>query len=194
MRTKDAALAQQAVELLQSDPWQMRIEVKPEAVSMTDFAALRSERTEILASLSGYMQAVAPLLQQMPSATPLILEVGQWVFAGLRGSSQIEGVFDAAIAQAKQAQEQAQSMPQQAPPPDPKLQAQAMKGQQDLARVQADLDADITREQVKVQADNQRELNQAAANTKEALDKARIQQMFRPQTPSPLGGNGGLSR
>lgn len=184
MQTPDAPRAQSALALLRSGQVRCRIQVKPEAVSLTDFAQVRSERTELVGSLASFLQVAVPAAQQIPGSMPFLLQIGQWLFAGQPGSSTIEGVFDQAIDAAQQAAQQ----PQQAAQPDPKVVTQQMKGQQDLAKIQAELQADLTRTQAEVQADAQRERTQAIENTREAAAKAQIAQAARMATQGIGGG------
>ena len=109
-------------------------------------------------------------MQQMPAAAPYLLQMLQWSFAGFRGASVIEGALDQAIAKAQQAA----SQPQAPAPPDPKLLAQQMKGQQDMQKVQAELQADVVRSRMEVEADAQREQNQAVWNVREQAQKQQI--------------------
>lgn len=188
--TFDMELAPQAAELLKSRFSDYRIEVKPEAVSLTDFAALKQERMEVLAGLASFMQTAAPMGQQVPGSTPYLLQMMQWAVAGLRGSSGIEGVLDQAITAAQQAQEQAAQAGPQQPPPDPKLQTQQLKGQQEMAKVQAELQGDLMRIQAETQANEQKERVQAEWNVREAAQKALISQAGRAMNPGQRGGGG----
>lgn len=185
LQTPDAQLAQQAVALLQSgEVSAYRIEVKPESIAMQDFAALKSERMEVLGGLSQFLTAAGPIMAQMPSATPLLMELLQWVLAGVKGSSEIEGVMDRAIAGAQQAAAQ----PKPAAP-DPKLQATLLKGQLDQQKEQAKLQGELVKLQAEVAADEQREANQARWNIRETAAKARISAAMKPQEPGkPFGG------
>lgn len=192
-RTPDAAIAPAAVELLKSRFAEYRIVVKPEAVSLTDFAALKQERTEVIGAVAQFLSSAAPLGQASPAAMPFLLEILQWMVSGLRGSSAIEGVLDRAI---QAAQQQAQQPQAQAP--DPKLEATRLKGEMDRQKVQEELQADMVRLQAEVAADAQREQNQANWNVREAVAKQRVTAMGRalqPQPVRPLGGvkpGGGL--
>lgn len=185
--TSDAQIAPQAVELIKSRFSQYRVEVKPEAVSFTDFAALKQERTEVIGSIAQYFSAVAPIAAQMPQAQPYLLQILQWMVSGLRGASQIEGVLDQAVTAAQQAQKQAQMNPQP-PPPDPKVIAMQMKAQADMAKVQAELQADLVRTQAEVAADAEREQNQALWNVREAQQKAMLSHALRPPAIAPKPG------
>lgn len=177
--TPDAEHAQAAVELIQSRMSAYRVQVKPESVSLTDFAALKSERMEVLAGLSQFLTAAAPLMTQAPASTPFLLQMLQWSLSGLKGSSGIESVLDDAIHAAQQAAMQ----PAGAQQPDTKLLALQMKGQQDERKVQLELQADLARESAKVQADAQREQNQAVWNVREQQARAQIASATRAAQP-----------
>jgi hypothetical protein len=198
MPQEDQLLADEAIALLKSDYACYRVEVKPEAVALADFTALKAERSEFLLTLTSYFQAAFPIVQAMPDAMEDLLEIGAWVAAGIQGSSQIEGVFDRMRAKAKAAAEERKNNPQQAPP-DPKVQAeqmkqqtQAMKGQQDMQKEQFKLQASLTQGQAEVQNDAMREENQRIQNVQETAQRAQIQAAFRPPTPGPK--NGGFPR
>lgn len=180
--TPDAPFAQQAAELLKSRLADYRVEVKPEAVSLTDFAALKQERLEVLSGISSFLQTVAPLAQSMPGSLPFLLQMLQWAVSGLKGSSGIEGVIDQAIAAAQKAPQQGEGQQQ----PDPKLLTQQMKGQQELAKGQQELQADLVRINAEVQADEARERNQMTYNVREAAAKHIITSAGRQQGP-PTG-------
>jgi hypothetical protein len=192
--TSDAQLAPEAVKLLKSNLSKYRIEVKPETISMTDFDALKQERTEVIAAVSQYLTSAAPLGQSMPGSTEYLLEILQWFVAGLRGASTIEGVLDRAIAAAQQAAQQAQANPQQ-PPPDPKLQQLQLKGQLDAQKSQMDLHADAVRAQLEVQAETQKQRIQTQENLREQGLKDRMKLQLQSQLqalkPKPMPGNGG---
>lgn len=190
---EDQGLVMKAVELIKAKFGLYRIEVKPENVSLTDFAQLKQEKTELLEALTVFFQAMAPVVQSMPAMKKHLLRLAQWTVSGLRGSSEIEGVFDQAVTEQEQLDKAAAANPQAAPP-DPKVVAQQMKGQQDMQKVQADLQADIVRTQVEVQADAQREQNQMVFNVREHQQKAAIAAAYRPKEPAapgrtrPIGG------
>jgi hypothetical protein len=195
MPIEDQKIAMQAIELLKSDISCYRVEVKPEAVALADFAAMKQERSEVIATLGEFFQRMMPFVQSMPAARTGVLKVGQWLIAGVRGSSQIEGVFDSMIQQSEQAEKQAAENPQAAPP-DPKvvaeqmkLQGQQMKQQGDMQREQMKLRNDLVKGQADVQNDAQREENQRQSNVQEAFQRKQIEAAF-PKPVAPK--NGGL--
>lgn len=96
--TADAERAPQAVQLIKSDPsliW--RISVKPESVSMVDYAKLQEERTGYLTAMATFLQSSAPLIEMEPGAAPALIELLKWGLAGFKGSDTIEGVLDQAL-------------------------------------------------------------------------------------------------
>lgn len=178
-KTPDAALAQQAIEMWQGDGVEWRIEVKPEAMSMTDFDALKAERSELLAAISEFLGRAQPLMAQAPATTPFLLRILKWVVAGVRGSSEIEGVLDEAIAAA----EKAPPTPAQ---PDPKLQQLQAKGEQDREKVQAELQADLVRTSAEADAEDAKQQSQMKWNLTERRLGNLIDQATKP--PAPPGG------
>lgn len=184
---QDMPLVQQAVQLIKSKQSAYRIEVKPEAISLPDFAELKQERSEFVTTLAQFATAMAPVGQTMPGALPFMLNIVKWAVAGFRGASTIEGEFDRAIKAAEKAAQNPQPPPQQQTDPSAqtKLLTQQLKGQQDMAKVQAELQADLVRTQADTQADAQREQAQAYWNTKEAVAKHRA---IASQPQPPFGG------
>lgn len=190
--TWDAQTAPQAAQLLKSNLAQYRVEVKPENLSLTDFAQLKNERMEMLAGVSAFLQNAAPLMQMVPASAPFLLQILQWHVSGLKGSSGIEGILDQMILAAQQAQANAAQQPQAPPPPDPKVQAQQLKAQSDLAKTQADLQADIIRTGVETRAQAQQQQDQTEWNVREHVLKKQIDAAMAPSLgpglANPLGG------
>lgn len=184
----------QAVKLIKSPAFaQYRIEVKSEAISLSDFAATKAEKFEAMGTLAQVFQMGAALAQAMgPAALPFILKMGQATIAGMRGTSDMEAAFDQAIAEAEQIQEQAK---QQGPPPDPKMQAEQMKLQGQQMKAQADMEKErlkhgqkLQQIQAEVVADDQREASQAQWNAREAAQKALITRATKlSEAPKPGG-------
>jgi hypothetical protein len=187
LQTSDAQLAPQAVALLKDEHACYRIQVKPEAISLTDYAALKSERTEVLAAVGGFLQMAAPVAQFAPQIAPFMLKMLQWVVAGIKGASEIESVLDQAVSQATQAAQQPPPPPQP-PPPDPKLQAIQLKGQLDTQHKQMDLQHDLMRIQANTQSDAQKQAAQAHYNILESDAKLRSQAVAEVASVTGQGG------
>lgn len=194
MPKEDQAKAWDAIDLLKSDIACYRIEVKPEAVALADFAAMKAERSELLTVLTTFFQAMAPIAQSMQGSLPHLLKIAQWTVAGVRGSSQIEGVFDQMIAAAEQAAAQAAANPQQ-PPSNPQLEVENAKQQTVQMKAGLDMQKDVKKAElaqqtkmVEVQADAMREENQRHSNVQEFAQRSQISAMTKAMNPTKPGG------
>lgn len=181
--TPDAQMAPQAIALLQSKKSDYRVKVAPENLALADFAQLKQDRMEVLGAIGAFTSAVLPLIQQLPNAMPLVLGMLQWMVAGIKGGGDIEGLLDKAIDEARAAQQQ----PQQAQAPDPKLQAQMLKGRQENQKIDKELQADLIRTQAETQADLQREAAQAKYGIQEAQVRHVLQQQSKAMAPKSGG-------
>ena len=158
MRTPDAPMAQQAVELIKSHLYEYRIAVNPDSVSLPDMAALKAERFEFLTSLSTFFQMAQPIVTMMPAAMPFMLEVASWALASIKGGSEMQGVFDQAAAGLKAQLAAKAAQPPPPPPPDPKLEAakvkagaEQVKAHADVASTQLDMQAKVAQHQMDMQ-------------------------------------------
>lgn len=177
--TPDADKAPQAIALIQSKRKDYRVKVAPENLALADFAQLKADRMEVLSAIGAFLSAVMPLMQAVPQSAELVMGLLQWMIAGIKGGAEVEGMFDKALAMAKQAQGQ----PQQQQAPDPKLQAQMLKGQQESAKIDKELQADLIRTQAETQADLQREAAQAKYGIQEAQVRHVLQQQGKQMNP-----------
>lgn len=185
--TPDRQFAQKAVELIKSRLADYRVEIKPEAINLTDFAARKEESMEVLGAIGAYFNVIGPLAQQMPAAMPFFLKMLQVSVARLKGGSAYESLIDQAIAAAEQAAQQPQQQQE-----DPKmavervkLQGLQMKQQSDMAREQLKGQIDLTKIQAEVEADASREQTQAAWNVTEHTRKLMATNALKPkETPN----------
>jgi hypothetical protein len=180
--TADKALAPQAIALLRENLAHYRIQVKPEAIARLDSAVQREEGTETLAALTAFFQGMGGIAAQLPGALPYLLRMLQSIVARLPGGAELEPVLDEAIA----AYQQAQQQPGTPPPPDPKVVAQQMKGQQEIAKIEAETNARLVELDAEVDANARQEQNQMVANVTEARIKHSITQAGKPP-PKPGG-------
>jgi hypothetical protein len=181
---EEPAILRQAAELIKSGDFHKRVVIQPESVSAQAFAQLNAEGSQLLQTIVSYMQAMGPLVQQIPGSLPFLLRMLQAHVAGSPAAKRFEGVLDHAI----QAAEQMAQQPQQSQQQDNKLQVQMLKGQQDQQKTQNELQADLVRTQAEVQADAQREANQREQNVLEAAQKQILSQAMKPNEVGPTGG------
>ena len=192
--TQGPAQIEAAIQLIKSNVADYRIEVKPEAVAMQDYAAMKSERTEVIQGIGQFLSNAQPMLQQMPQSASFIGEMLRWFVAGLRGARSIEGELDKVMSQAEAAQRQAAMQPPAPPPPDPKVQAIQLKMQADQQKAQSDMQlqqmktqGDLARIQAETQSNDQKEQSQAYWGTQETLAKHRLNPP-KPAEPHILNG------
>jgi hypothetical protein len=187
------ALVQQAVQLIKSRFSDYRVVVRPESVALTDFAALRSERTEVIGAVSTFVAGAAPVLQMMPDALETMLELLQSMVSGLKGASTMEGTIDRALASVKAAKEAKAAAGPQQQPQDPKVQAEQMKLQGSQMKAAADMQKqqlkhqnDLEKIQAETYAADKQEESQARHNVREAAEKQMVSNALKPK-PTPGG-------
>ena len=116
--TPDMKYAQAAVQLLKQR-WAAayRLHIEPESMSAMDWAAEREARVAFLTAIGGFLQQMLPLVQLVPQAAPMLLQMLQWVAAGFRVSRSLESVIEQlsdTLAQAGQQKPQGPSPQEQA--------------------------------------------------------------------------------
>jgi len=146
----DQQMVMPALELMKDPDIKWRINIKPESMSMIDYAQLKQERSEFLMSMAQYIQSASSAVQAVPDSMPILLELMKWAMAGFKGAEYLEGTMDQAIQMASQMPQGGQE--QQEPNPEQmKLQIEQMKAQAQQAKAQAE----IQKIQTKAQADMQ---------------------------------------
>lgn len=173
-------LIQQAVALIKSDVWQYRIEVKPDSISLRDYAALKQERVETIGALGALFQQGITMAQMFPPAAPFLLELGKWLIAATKGSQQIEGIFD----KFADVVEKAASQPPPPPQPDPKLQAAQVKAQAEMGKAQATMQQ-TTMDAQHAQAQHQMDMQKLSAEVLANQQKAQTQIAVAQAQPRP---------
>lgn len=118
---------QSALELLQSDTRNFRIEVDADSLAQIDEAQEKQEATEFVTSVGTMLREAAPIVAQMPALLPLVGSVIKYAVQRQRAGRTIEQEFEKAletVAQAPQAQQ-----------PDPALQERESAMQQEAERL-----------------------------------------------------------
>lgn len=145
--TDDAQLALKAAEFIKAhEVSKWRIIISPESMAMVDYSQLRQERTEYINSLGIFLQSSFPIAEKFPESAPILMELLKWGLAGFKGSKQIEGVVDRAIAAMEQQAKQSAGQPK---PPDP----ETIKAQAKVKEIQANIQRDNQRHEADMQRD-----------------------------------------
>lgn len=98
MMTPDAELAQQAIELLQSEEgFEWRITVTADSIAQADYDMEKQDRIEFLTAVSGYLEKSSALFQAVPQSATLLVGMLKWAVAGFRNATEIEGMMDKAL-------------------------------------------------------------------------------------------------
>lgn len=189
--TSDKDIAPRAVELLKSQAWQFRIEVKPEQLALQDFGAAKEEGIEVLNAIGGFTVAIGQAVEKLgPDALPVFFEMLKVTLARLKGGGAYESILDKAIQRVEQRMAEAAANPQPAPP-DPKVQAQQMKMQGDQIKAQMDHQKEVLKSDLKlrelsaeVQAKGQMEVQQRQENVREAAEKQMVTNALKPKEPA----------
>ena len=153
----DPELVAAAIELIKNPAKaRLQIVIRPESIAMVDYSEMKQERTEYMNSISTFMQSASPLMESDPAAKPLLMELLQWGLAGFKGSSEIEGVLDRAIAASAEAEKAKEGQEQ---PSEAQMEAQAaqqmeqMKQQGAMQAIQAKTESTIAIRDADKQAD-----------------------------------------
>lgn len=103
MRTPDAQLAMQGVQLLKDEEMsEYRINIEADSMAALDWAAERDAAVQFMQGLGAFISQVAPMAQQVPAAAPVLMSLLQWSVSKFRVSTEIESVLDQAISSLKQ--------------------------------------------------------------------------------------------
>lgn len=144
MTPEDQQMVMPALELLmapgENEELCWRVDIQATSMAITDYAAVKNERSEFLNSVATFLQSSATVGQGAPQLIPLMLNMLQFGVAGFRVSKDIEGVFDRYIKEFEQEIEAKKNAP---PQPDPEMvkaqqeaQLEQQKAQQELAMKQ----------------------------------------------------------
>jgi hypothetical protein len=117
MQTPDAPLAQQALQLLKSNPDEIvtRITVSAGTIAQPDWQMERQQRVEFLQATSQFIGMCMPLIEKSPGSGQFLIPLLQWAATGFKGADKIESVFDQALASLQQSL----TVPKPPPPPTP---------------------------------------------------------------------------
>ena len=200
---KNLELVMQAAQLIKSDHINFRVVIKPEQISLQDWAQLKQQRGDVLTALGQYFGAMVPFIQMVApagmaaaqAAIEMVLRNGQWLVAGMPGSSGVESSLDSFVAQLKKAAQDAAHQPPAPPKPDPKVQGAMIKAQGDVAKTQAatqgrltEIAAETRANMIQRQHDAQMDVatDQAKSEARMRLDAVKAVQAIIPNVPGGI--------
>lgn len=136
---EDQQLLQPAMELIKGEEEELcwRVDIQATSMAITDYAAVKNERSEFLNSVATFLQSASTVGQGAPQLVPLMLKMLQFGVSGFRVSKDVEGIFDKYISDFEQEIEAKKNAPPQPDPEQQKMQAElAMKQQEQQADLQ----------------------------------------------------------
>lgn len=149
-----------------------RIDVEADSLVQMDEQQDKQDRMEFLQAVGAYVREALPVIQSSPEAAPLLVSLLKYGVTGFKIGKTIEGDFDQALDQLKQAAAQPKE-----PPPNPEMQKMQMQQQADAARLQADQQAQQARIQADMFIEQQRMAAEERQAEREAILKANEMQM-----------------
>jgi hypothetical protein len=187
-KTPDMQYAQPAIELLRDKRMAIySLAVDPDTMAMVDYAAEQEARTACITAVATFVQAVWPLAQAKPDATPFLLQILQWLLAGFKAGKQIEGVLDQAIGMMQQQPPQGQQQK-----PDPAMVSAQADAQGTMMKAQADVKSTQMKTVAKIQGDRMKLVADAKNRQAKALGEAAMmglpQEPQAPQAPPAMPG------
>lgn len=154
-----------AIALMKSPDVKWRVDIRPESIAMLDYAQLKSERTEFLTAMATYIQSAQAMVAAVPGSLPILMEFMKFAMAGFKGSNYLEGIMDQAIDMAKKAPPEK--------PDDGAAQAEQMRAQADMAKIEAKKAADLEVINAKRMAELEKVMADGQNNLKEIMAKSQ---------------------
>lgn len=185
MSPADQQLVPMALELLSDRPLRnFRIEVAADSLVQIDEQQNKTDRLEFVQAYGGFLEKALPVVQQVPQAAPIVVELMKYGVKAFKQADTLEGTLDRLLDQMMEQQQQAAAAP---PPPDPEAiraqqeaQVAQQKAQIDAQMQQAKIQADLQIEQMKAQnaaaMEEQRQRFQAALKAEELAQNAALEQ------------------
>jgi hypothetical protein len=135
-----------AMQLLRSDfLLKYNIDIETDSLTQADWGLQQTQRMEFVSTLSQFIQGAMTVVESVPAMGPLMLEIIKFASVGFKGSSELEGMIDAAIKGAEEAANQPK-------PPDP----EQVKMENETKMREAELAADQQRDQNKFALEQQK--------------------------------------
>jgi hypothetical protein len=177
---EDPQLVQQALQLLKSPDFTLRVQVESDTLSDVDFKAEQQGRMEYMQSIAQFLKEAQPYMGDQVLG-PMMMQLLQFSLSTFKVGKKFEGTLDKALAQ----MQQRLANP---PPPQPNPEQQKMQAEMQMAQQEHQLNMQGRQQELQFKAqehqmDNaqkQREMQFKAieANQKSQLEQRKMQQDF----------------
>lgn len=149
-----------------------RIDVEADSLVQMDEEGEKQARLEFLKATGTFIKEALPVVMEHPQAAPLIVQMLKFGVTAFKVGKTIEGDFDQALDQLKQAAAQPQP-----PKPDPEME----KIKADQANAQSKIQADMAAEQARAQADMAIERARLSMQSQFEAQKLQMEQQAKAQ-------------
>ena len=152
-----------------------RIDVAADTLVQIDEQREKQDRMEMLTAFGAYLKNAAEVGAMAPQMVPLLVEVGKFGLTAFKVGKQIEGTFDQALDQLKQAAQQQMANPQ----PDPAVEAEKAKLEVVKEKGQMDIEVAKTKAAIdmqKMQGEQQMQQSQMAIDQQQQQQDMAFQQ------------------
>ena len=173
---QDKIYIPQALQLMrQESTSNFRIEVTTDSMIYQDEQQEKADRVEFLTAVSSFIQTVAPMVEQAPQLTPMLMEMLKFGTTAFKAGKQLEGIIDDT---ADKFREEAKAKEGQPPQPTPEMQKLQMQAQMEQAKMQAQQQYEASKYQAEMQAKQQEsaisaQLEQQKIASQIELEKAK---------------------
>ncbi len=148
----DQQFVDPALQLLQNDFLsQCSISIEADSLTQADWGLEQQQRMTYVQALSQFIQSALPVAQQSPALAPLLANIAKFATVGFKGSSELEGSLDAALATLQEAAK----APKPKGPEEIKAETEQQKAQLEMQQSQADHEAEMQQIQAKLAAQQQ---------------------------------------
>lgn len=149
-----------------------RIDVEADSLVQMDEEGEKQARLEFLKATGSFLKEALPVVMENPQAAPLIVQMLKFGVTAFKVGKTIEGDFDQALDQLKQAAAQ---------PKPPKQDPEMEKVKADQANAQAKIQADAMAEQARAQADMAIERARLSMQSQFEQQKLQMEQQAKAQ-------------
>jgi hypothetical protein len=147
-----------------------RIDIETDSTVQLDQAQEKQDRAELVEALTGFLGAIAPIVEAKPVTIPMFTEIMLFAVRGFKAGASLEGMIESTM-------EALGNQPPPQPQPDPKLlqiQAQAKLDEAQSQREDARLQQEMQIEQGKAGMEAQARQQEVAADAQKSQQEMQL--------------------
>lgn len=164
-------LGEAAIALLKNkQARKFRIDIETDSTVQLDQAQEKQDRAELVESLTGFLGAIAPIIEAKPVTIPMFTEIMLFAVRGFKAGASLEGMIESTM-------EALGNQPPPQPQPDPKLlqiQAQAKLDEAQSKREDARAQQDMQIRQQEAGMESQARQQEVAAESQKSQQEMQL--------------------